>query len=319
LPLRLGQTGEAVRDLQRRLGALGLAPEVSGGYGPRTERAVRTFQEGRGLVPDGVCGPDTWSALVEAGFRLGDRLLYLRRPMLRGDDVVDLQARLGALGFDAGRVDGIFGPDTERALRDFQRNAGLVIDGVCGPDVIAALARLGDRVTGPASVAGLREREVLEHAPPGLRGRRIAVGEAGGLDALATAVSRALQDAGAVVLTLQHPDASMRALDANGFEAEVYLDLAVSPDERRRAAFYSAPSYESAGGRRLAELVVHCIWDGDQQARAVGMRLPILRETRMPAVVCHLGAGSEVVAAGPALADRLGLAVVQWVEAPIEA
>ena len=44
--------------------------------------------------------------------------------MLRGDDVAELQQDLGALGFDAGRVDGIFGPRTKDALEQFQRNIG---------------------------------------------------------------------------------------------------------------------------------------------------------------------------------------------------
>src|SRR5690606_34344697 len=97
-----------------------------------TVEAVRTFQEQRGLRVDGICGPETWGALIESGFRLGDRLLYLCTPMLRGDDVAELQRRLNALGFDAGREDGILGPDTERAIGAFQRDAGLAIDKVAG-------------------------------------------------------------------------------------------------------------------------------------------------------------------------------------------
>ena len=73
------------------------------------------------------------AALVEAGYRLGDRSLYLHSPMMRGDDVADLQLRLGGLGFDAGRIDGVFGPDSARALLDFQRNTGLATDGIAGP------------------------------------------------------------------------------------------------------------------------------------------------------------------------------------------
>ena len=119
------------------------APDRPGAFGPGTGAAVAAFQQAAGLDVDGGCDAATWSALVEAGYRLGDRLLYLRSPMIRGDDVADLQRRLGALGFDAGRVDGIFGPDTDRALGDFQRNSGLVSDGICGPDTVAALARLG--------------------------------------------------------------------------------------------------------------------------------------------------------------------------------
>ncbi|MDQ3757231.1 MAG: peptidoglycan-binding protein, partial [Actinomycetota bacterium] len=66
-----------------------------GTYGFGTEGAVRAFQQARGLRADGICGRETWSALVEAGYRLGDRLLFLRQPMLRGDDVAALQRQLG--------------------------------------------------------------------------------------------------------------------------------------------------------------------------------------------------------------------------------
>ena len=76
-----------------------------------------------------MCGPQTWNALVDAGWQLGDRLLYERSPMLRGDDVADLQVRLGGLGFLDDRVDAILGPRTRRALEDFQRNSGLTVDG----------------------------------------------------------------------------------------------------------------------------------------------------------------------------------------------
>ena len=65
--------------------------------------------------------------------------------MMRGDDVADLQLRLGALGFDAGRVDGILGPVTQTAIGEFQRNAGLVTDQVCGPETVEALVRLEGR------------------------------------------------------------------------------------------------------------------------------------------------------------------------------
>ena len=63
--------------------------------------------------------------------------------MLRGDDVADLQLRLNALGFDAGREDGILGDETHGALSEFQRAAGLPVDGICGPTTIAALDRVG--------------------------------------------------------------------------------------------------------------------------------------------------------------------------------
>ena len=90
-------------------------------FGPLTEASLRSFQRARGLVVDGICGPHAWNSLVEADMRLGDRLLYYRSPMMRGDDVEDLQQRLGSLGFDARWVDGIFGVNTHDAVREFQQ------------------------------------------------------------------------------------------------------------------------------------------------------------------------------------------------------
>src|SRR6266508_2853099 len=139
LPLTKGARGEDVQDLHRRLAAAGFP--VAGGspavFSDATERAVSSFQRDRGLDCTGACDLSTWAMLVEAGYRLGDRLLYLHAPMLRGDDVAELQLRLGSLGFDAGRVDGIFGPETEHALHDFQRNAGLPADGIAGQATIS--------------------------------------------------------------------------------------------------------------------------------------------------------------------------------------
>jgi N-acetylmuramoyl-L-alanine amidase len=70
--------------------------------------------------------------------------------MMRGDDVAALQNRLLGMGFDIGRIDGIFGPRTARALSEFQRAVGISDDGTCGPATFSALARLARTVTGGA-------------------------------------------------------------------------------------------------------------------------------------------------------------------------
>lgn len=312
-----------MRDLQRRLAGVGFdtpAPE-GGRFGPSTEAALRQFQHHRGLDATGVCDQPTWSALVEAGYRLGDRLLYLRSPMLRGDDVAELQLHLGSLGFDAGRVDGIFGPNTERALKDFQRNAGLTTDGVGGRDVIAELERLGAKADRTVSVAGVRERELLRHAPRVLDRRRIIIGEAGGLDAVASAVGRALHEAGAIIAVLHHPDPSVQAGEANEFGAEIYLHLAITECGPCRAAYYATAGFESTGGRQLAQLVLEALAEVDELevGEAQGMRLPVLRETRMPAVVCSMGPPERVVEQAGTLADALARAIRRWAETPFEA
>lgn len=321
LPLAPGASGEAVRDLQRRLTGAGhpVPASEAGQYGPSTEAAVRAFQAARGLHETGVCDAATWAALVEAGYRLGDRLLYFRSPMLRGDDVAELQRRLGALGFDAGRVDGIFGPLTEAALKDFERNVGLTTDGVCGRDVISELDRLGARGEGD-SVAGVRERERLLHAPRALYGWRVAIGDMGGLGLIADAVTRILHDAGATVAVFHDPEPSVQAFEANQFGAEVFLGMAAGDTGPCWVAYYSTAGFVSAGGRRLASLAVEMLESepGLEVEPARGMRLPILRETRMPAVMCQLGPSTAIVSASARLARGLAQVLGQWAAAPVE-
>jgi N-acetylmuramoyl-L-alanine amidase len=317
LPLGPGSQGEAVRDVQRRLGALGYGVDGvdDGTYGPLTEEAVRAFQLSRRLRVDGICGPDTWNALVEAGYRLGDRFLYHRTPMLRGDDVSQLQSDLGALGFDAGRVDGIFGPDSARALQEFQRNSGLTADGICGPDTVSALRRLAGRRAGPTSVAQAREVMALRDAPRQLADRRIVLGVPGTLDALADRAQALLSEAGAVVTVLHAADGSLQAREANELAAEVYVGLRLVPEPTCRVAFYATEGFESVGGRRLAELTAKYLGTIlDQEGESAGMRLPVLRETKMPAVMCTLGPADEVVIRAADLAASLAGTVAEWVE-----
>lgn len=323
LPLRAGDGGEAVRDLQYRLGVAGSPPsaDAPGVYGPATADAVRAFQGARGLRVDGVCGSQTWSALIEAGWRLGDRLLYLRRPMLRGDDVATLQRRLGALGFDAGRVDGIFGPDTERALVEFQRNIGIVVDGVCGSSTLEMFERFGPVSGERQPVAAVRELEMLRQAPRTLAGRRVVLGDGGGMHAALAATERVLVRAGARVTVVQHPDQSEQAAEANAAAGEVFLGLRLEPGvDGCTSAHYAGHRYESAGGRRLAELVQaivpKVVGIGDRGVR--GMAIPVLKETRMPAVVCELGPQSCVVAHTAELADALGEVLAAWAAAPVD-
>lgn len=320
LPLAHGAGGEAVRDLHQRLAAVGFdAHDDAECFGDRTLDAVHRFQHHRGLVADGICGQDTWSALVEAGYHLGDRLLYLRRPMLRGDDIADLQYKLGALGFDAGVTDGIFGPRTERALKDFQRNAGLTTDGVSGPDVLSGLARLGSMAEAPVSVAGIRERERLSRAPRELLDRRIVLGDLGGLDIAVSALARSLKQAGAVVIHLDHPDRSRQASTANELDADLYLGLSVSDETSCYAAYYSTRGFESIGGRCLAELVAEEFPTTLSIVRPQprGMRLAVLRETRMPAVVCQLTPVNRVVEHHPEIARALTASIARWIAAPL--
>jgi N-acetylmuramoyl-L-alanine amidase len=190
---------------------------------------------------------------------------------------------------------------------------------VCGPDVLTALRRLGAMTAGPVQVTGIREREQLEHAPRRLADRRIVVGDLGGLSVPALLVARALRERGAVTAVVDHPDRSVQATQANAFAAELYVGLCISSDGGSRAAYYATDGFESVGGRQLAELVADEIRGPfpEEPATAQGMRLPVLRETRMPAVVCHLRRVEQVVERCPQLATALTRAMGRWFADPV--
>lgn len=131
--------------------------KVDGIYGPKTEAAVRSFQGAMGLDTDGICGSKTWAALdEEPGEEAADpetptdveepvirRTLRLKTPYMRDEggyqDVSLCQTRLAAHGFPCGEVDGIYGRNTESAVRSFQAYAKLDADGICGLKTWAAL------------------------------------------------------------------------------------------------------------------------------------------------------------------------------------
>lgn len=71
------------------------------------------------------------------------RLLLYRKgvKMLRGEDVKAAQTRLIELGYQPGKVDGIYGPFTEAAVKEFQANANIVTDGIIGPVTRAAMQK----------------------------------------------------------------------------------------------------------------------------------------------------------------------------------
>jgi peptidoglycan hydrolase-like protein with peptidoglycan-binding domain len=188
-PIREGDRGPAVEDVQRRLRTLGadIGPSgVDGVFFGATLAAVRDFQAEHDLDEDGLVGPSTWAALVDATFTLGDRLLYLHLPYFHGADVRTLQGALNSLGFAAGETDGIFGVFAERAVRDFQANCGLIVDGIVGPGTVRALANLRHVWAGkppeaprgrggsPARAAESLSRARVVLAPADARGTAVA-------------------------------------------------------------------------------------------------------------------------------------------------
>lgn len=273
--------------MQTRLRALGffLGREgADGHFGPNTERAVREFQQRRLLLADGVVGENTWTELVEAGHQIGERLLYLRVPYMRGDDVLQLQRMLNELGFDSGPEDGIFGPLTEGALTEFQRNAGVNLDGIVGESTLAHLRRIrmsavgrGDKkipdrmngYVGSVTLAGLRLSIDAAHggADRGCPGTRGVVEKAVNLE-LARELAVSFRRAGCEVLLVREEDRTLglyeRAALAGSFAGDLHLTVhhGCHPDPRARgaAAYYFANgSYFSESGKRLAGYLVKAL------------------------------------------------------------
>jgi N-acetylmuramoyl-L-alanine amidase len=288
---RIGDSGEPVRDIQDRLGASGFdcAPDESGEFDGATRAAVTAFQRSRSLDADGIVGPETWRALVEAAHELGDRLLYHRLPMLRGEDVAELQRRLNALGFDTGKVDGIFGPDTLDALLDFQRNRNMAEDGIAGRRVARELALL-DRETRKEGREGVRERQWLRDRPASVAGMRIYVDafnrdsdEAAAWQA-AVAAAGAFQNMGAHPWLSRTADTApperVRARRANRRGVDLVVAFSLPRGDAPAVHYFASRHARSEAGVLLADAVA-----GRLDVSIDGRATPMLRETRSPAVV----------------------------------
>lgn len=114
--LQLGSTGPYVQLLQMNLNGLGFnfnGFPIDGIYGTKTQQAVGSFQDEFKLPRDGVVGPDTWKVLL--------------------DNVMAVQRLLNSRGYNAGYPDGWFGQMTTNAVLNFQRDNGLIQEGIVNP------------------------------------------------------------------------------------------------------------------------------------------------------------------------------------------
>jgi peptidoglycan hydrolase-like protein with peptidoglycan-binding domain len=143
--LREGDAGPAVKALQEQLARHGQRVAVDGSFGSATRGALERFQRDRGLLVDGVVGAQVHAALGETA-RPDPRAAALSampantvlRPGTRGEGVRRLQQRLIDHGANL-ELDGAYGQRTTAAVAAFQKQRGLVVDGVAGPHTIGAL------------------------------------------------------------------------------------------------------------------------------------------------------------------------------------
>lgn len=125
-----GSKGPAVKKAQTALQLRFYDPgPIDGIFGAKTESAVKWYQSDHGLSADGIIGPKTWAGLDPPTVKKGSK----------GSAVTKAQELLELNGYEVGDVDGVFGAKTEKAVKAFQKDFSLKVDGIVGTKTWAAL------------------------------------------------------------------------------------------------------------------------------------------------------------------------------------
>ena len=305
--IKPGDRGDVVTAVTNTLHRLGLIAAPTDTFTEDVASAVRAFQQERGLRVSGEIDIGTHAAIEEARWKLGDRSLKVDSPMMRGDDVATLQSRLIDMGFNPGRVDGIYGTTTETAVKEFQKSVGVKVDGICGPGTVMSLMRLMRTVTGGAPTQ-LRDQAVREKRGPALADKVIVLDPSsrseiaeivydiaqkieGRLIALGVSVflSRSAQST---------PSESERIALANSTDADLVISLSVDkyPNEKAEGIstyFYGSELHgiHSIVGERFATIVQRELVARTDllNARTHSKTWDLLRLTKAPTVRLELG------------------------------
>lgn len=133
-----GDRGAQIREIQQALVNDGISLSVDGDYGTSTTEAIRKFQAAHGLECDGILGAQTYAALMGRPMPENHSEYFVQKSglpdaelMVAEREITAVQAALAGRGYDLS-VDGIFGINTEQAVRDFQTKQGLDADGIVG-------------------------------------------------------------------------------------------------------------------------------------------------------------------------------------------
>ncbi len=132
--LRLNSRGNFVKILQYLLNFYGANLEVDGNFGGNTGREVIEFQRNNNLTQDGIVGRNTWNKLLN----LNPSSEVLKRGN-KSSAVMFLQRLLLSYLYPITSLDGVLGPETERAVRTFQAENNLSADGIVGRNTWNAL------------------------------------------------------------------------------------------------------------------------------------------------------------------------------------
>ena len=319
--LRRGDQGPAVTEVRDRLVRLGLlSPDASAAadvFDDILLAALRYFQQTRGLTVDGLVGPQTFRRLDEARWKIGDRVLsFTPGHVIHGEDVAQLQQRLIELGFALDRVDGIFAKSTDFAVREFQRNVGLDVDGICGPAFFRAFQRLARTIAGGSqehlrelsTVANFGKTRTVETCSilldPSDLDEKLVGSNYSHSDICWDIASRLEGRLGAMgtLVLLTRPQSGRvdgertRATLANESNVDLIIGLGLdrhsNPIAQGVASYYFGHEYSrSATGMRLAEIVQEEISSRTPltDSKSHAKTWDLLRLTRMPSIKVELG------------------------------
>ena len=298
-----GESGDLVLQLTDYLFRLGYLPAAKNSFDDAVAQAVKAFQQARGLTISGIVDAITLRSLEEARWKLGDRTLSLITPAMRGDDVAQLQSQLSEMGFNCGRVDGIFGPQTESALKEFQKSVGVKVDGQCGPATVMSMMRLMKIVSGGAPIQ-LRDEVNRTGKGPALAGKVIVLDPAGlpEIFDLAQRLEGRLIALGINVFMTRNaqtnPSEQERIESANSSTPDLVISLRQDeyPNETAHGVatyYYGSESHgiHSIVGERFANLVQReiCARTDLLNCRTHAKTWDILRLTKSPTVRIDLG------------------------------
>lgn len=308
--LRIGASGDIVLQLSTTLNRLGFLKSGVSVFDETVEAAVKAFQQERGLSVTGIVDSTTAQSLDEAKWKLGDRTLKLD-PLshMRGDDVAQLQTRLVEMGFNPGRVDGIFGPQLEIAVKEFQKSVGAKIDGQCGPSTVMAMVRLMKIVSG-GTPQQLREEVTRANKGPSLANKIIVLDPTSDSTEAANKIAfdiaqrlegRLIALGVSVFLTrsaTSKASEAQRIITANSVGADLVLSFNIDNYKNENAhgvstCYYGSDAHgvHSVVGERFATLVQReiCARTDFLNCRTHAKSWDLLRLTKAPTVRIDLG------------------------------
>lgn len=167
-----GEESPEILEFQTRLKKLGyLTSTPDGKFGEDTKAAVKRFQSSSGLVADGFIGPATKDALMSSEAQSNAMAIGAE-----GHDVENVQELLKKLGYIR-KVTGYFGSDTDSAVRSFQHNNKLSVDGKVGSQTMSVLTSGKAKKSTGVNITGANASSFIEIAKSKLGSKYVRGGK----------------------------------------------------------------------------------------------------------------------------------------------